>query len=80
MAGSDAEFSVAAAALARFDGRHLQNSSCSFVVPEIDSRGPLSSRYPDIVRRLNRDTAKLHVTSAPTASHAPAELHPFQRV
>lgn len=47
---------------ASFGVRHLSNVSCTYVVPEIDGKGPLSSAHPRIVQQLNRGCAKLHVT------------------
>ena len=52
-----------------FDGRHISNVSCSYVVPEfpLQGGGPLTRSHPDIVRKLNRDTQDLHVTRYATA-------------
>ena len=59
---SEAGFRASVTALSAFNGRHLENVSCSYVVPEMDGRGDLSQRHPAIVKQLNRDCAKLHVT------------------
>ena len=61
------DFHSMATALAQFDGRHLSNSSCSFVMPEMDGRGPISSARPQIVQQLNSACKKLHITRYATA-------------
>ena len=63
----EAAFRTAVGVLSAFDARHLENATCSFVLPEFgDSHhrraGPLTSRYPEIVRQLNADCRPLHVT------------------
>lgn len=46
-----------------FDTRHLLNSSCQYVVPEFDGYpGPITKRFPDIVKELNAACERRHVT------------------
>lgn len=45
-----------------FGTRHLQNTSCSFVLPEFDRGGPLTKKHPQLVQQLNEQCSKLHVT------------------
>ena len=47
--------------LRSFDRRHI-DARCLYHVPDIAGNGELGRRYPDIVRRVNKDCAGLRVT------------------